>query len=122
MLPRDEYIIIDGSGLSHDNRTTAELQTALLRYAYRNDEVYPMLYESLPIAGVDGTLDSRMKNSPAYANVHAKTGTLNGVSTLSGYVTASNGHKLCFSILVNNLGTLTPGKALHNSICIELAK
>jgi len=118
----DDYIIIDGSGLSHDNRSSAELLTTILRYAYHNDEIFPTLYESLPLAGVDGTLDSRMKSGPAFQNVRAKTGTLNGVSTLAGYVTASNGHKLCFSIMVNNLGSIAPGKSLQNDICLELAK
>lgn len=118
----EDYTIIDGSGLSHDNRSTPELLTTILRYAYHNEDVFPALYESLPIAGVDGTLDSRMKSEPVFRNVRAKTGTLNGVSTLAGYVTAANGHQLCFSIMVNNLGSISPGKSLQNDICLELAK
>lgn len=118
---KNDYIIIDGSGLSHDNRSTPELLTTILRYAYHNDEVYPYLYENLPIAGIDGTLSDRMKTGPAYKNVRAKTGTLNGVSTLAGYVTASNNHQLAFAIMVNNTATAT-GKTLQNNICQELAR
>ena len=117
----DDYTIIDGSGLSHDNRSTPELITTLLRYDYQNDAIFPHIYEHLPIAGVDGTLKDRMKTGPAYNNVRAKTGTLNFVSTLAGYVTASNDHKLAFAIMVNNV-SLSTGKALQNNICQELAK
>lgn len=117
----NDYTIIDGSGLSHDNRSTPELLTTLLRYAFHNKEIFPLIYENLPIAGVDGTLSERMKKGPAFNNVRAKTGTLNGVSTLSGYVTASNGHTLAFAILVNDV-VLAKGKALQNDICQELAR
>lgn len=116
-----DYRIIDGSGLSHDNRSTPELLTTMLRYAYRDEEVFPYIYDNLPIAGIDGTLSDRMKSGPAYNNVRAKTGTLNAVSTLAGYVTASNGHKLAFAIMVNNVA-LGTGKALQNNICQELAR
>lgn len=117
----EDYTIIDGSGLSHDNRSTPELLTTLLRYDYLREDVFPYIYENLPIAGVDGTLSDRMKSGPAYKNVRAKTGTLNYVSTLAGYATASNGHLLAFSIMVNNVA-LSTGKALQNNICQELSK
>lgn len=117
----NDYTIIDGSGLSHDNRSTPELLTTILRYAYHNKDIYPVLFDNLPIAGIDGTLSDRMKTGAAFNNVRAKTGTLNGVSTLSGYVTAQNGHQLAFAIMVNNVAAAT-GKALQNSICQELAK
>lgn len=116
-----DYNIVDGSGLSHDNRSTPELLTTILRYAYHHEEIFPYIYENLPIAGIDGTLEDRMKSGPAYRNVRAKTGTLNAVSTLSGFVTASNGHELAFAIMVNNVA-LSTGKALQNNICQELAK
>lgn len=118
----DSYKIADGSGLSHSNKTTAVTVTDILRYAYHNEDVYPALYESLPIAGVDGTIGGRMKKSEAYQNVRAKTGTVSGVSTLSGYVTASNGHVLCFSILVNSVSSADTGRQLQNLLCIDMAK
>ena len=116
------YVIADGSGLSHSNKTTAVTVTDILRLAYHDEAVFPVLYESLPIAGVDGTLGSRMRNSAAHRNVRAKTGTVSGVSTLSGYVTASNGHVLAFSILVNNVSSSSVGRQLQDLLCIDMAK
>lgn len=116
------YVIADGSGLSHSNKTTAVTVTDILRLAYHNEQVFPSLYESLPIAGVDGTIGRRMRNTAAYRNVRAKTGTVTGVSTLSGYVTAQNGHVLAFSILVNNVGSSAVGRQLQDLLCIDLAK
>lgn len=116
------YVIYDGSGLSHSNRCTSELLTKLLRYISLDNKIYPSIYDNLPIAGEDGTLAKRMKNGPSYNNVRAKTGTLSGVSTLAGYVTSSNGHKLAFAVMVNNLRSASNGKDLQNSICHILAK
>lgn len=98
MNPND-YKIVDGSGLSYENAISPELEIAFLKYAYENPEIYKYFYASLPIAGVDGTLSRRMQNSTAYHNVRAKTGTLNGLSSLAGYATASNGHQLAFCII-----------------------
>lgn len=114
--------IQDGSGLSHSNRVTPESLVRLLIYAYRQPEVYKTLCESLPIAGVDGTLGSRMKDSPAQNNVRAKTGTIRGVSTLSGYVTSGNGHLLVFSIMNNNVSSAVIGRSFQNKICKLLAR
>jgi len=116
------YIIADGSGLSYSNRCSSELLVDLLRYDYKNPDIFPSIYENLPIAGIDGTLSKRMKNAPLYNNVRAKTGTLNDTSTLAGYVTSSNGHFFAFAVMVNNLGGLSAGKALQESICSILAK
>lgn len=98
-LDSRNYKLADGSGLSLYNYLSAELETKLLRYAFKNDNIYMHLSQSLPIAGVDGTLKKRMKGTFASGNVRAKTGTLTGVISLAGYCTASNGHRLCFSII-----------------------
>ncbi len=79
------YQIADGSGLSLYNYLTPNLLVCLLRYAYLDKNIYSHLLQSLPIAGEDGTLRRRMTAGPAFANVMAKTGTVTGVSTLSGY-------------------------------------
>jgi D-alanyl-D-alanine carboxypeptidase/D-alanyl-D-alanine-endopeptidase (penicillin-binding protein 4) len=68
----------------------------------------------MPIAGVDGTIDTRMKGTPAEGNVHAKTGTLAKARTLSGYVTTADGERLIFAILANN--TTTPGSTVTRVI------
>lgn len=118
----DECNISDGSGLSHSNKVTPEMMVKLLTWAYDNRRVFGPLYASLPIAGVDGTLGRRMSSGPAYKNVRAKTGTVSGVSTLSGYVRAANGHKLVFSILNNNISSTSAGRTFQNEVCQELAR
>jgi D-alanyl-D-alanine carboxypeptidase/D-alanyl-D-alanine-endopeptidase (penicillin-binding protein 4) len=65
-------------------------------------ELFPLYRESLPIAGVDGTLRNRMKKTPAEGNLRAKTGTISGVSSLSGYVQTLDGETFVFSITMQN--------------------
>jgi D-alanyl-D-alanine carboxypeptidase/D-alanyl-D-alanine-endopeptidase (penicillin-binding protein 4) len=99
----ENYKFVDGSGVSHYNLVSAQLITDMLKYIYTNEkEVYKYLLETLPIAGIDGTLEKRMTNSKASNNVRAKTGTLSGVNALSGFVTAANGNEIVFSILIQN--------------------
>ena len=105
------YNIADGSGLSLYNYVSPMLEVMFLRYAYRNENIYPHLLHALPIAGFDGTLKSRMKRTDAFENVRAKTGTVTCVSSLAGYCTAQNGHRLCFSII--NQGVIHSSNARH---------
>lgn len=102
-LMPDNYRIEDGSGVSHYNLISAELLRSVLTYIYKKDKkVFSILEQSFPFAGIDGTLKSRMKGSIAEGNVKAKTGTLSGISCLSGYVTGVSGDKYAFSIMVQN--------------------
>ncbi|MBO4661894.1 MAG: D-alanyl-D-alanine carboxypeptidase/D-alanyl-D-alanine-endopeptidase [Bacteroidaceae bacterium] len=117
-----DYTIQDGSGLSHGNKTTPEVLTSVLRYAYRNPRIYRPLLESMPEAGMDGTLSRRMRNTLAHSKVRAKTGTVNGVSTLSGYLKAQNGHVLAFSILMNSITGSESARSLQNILCIEMCR
>lgn len=114
--------VADGSGVSLYNYVTADAQVALLRYAYQHPDIYNTFYPALPIAGVDGTLDERMTSGPANRNIHAKTGTLEGVIALSGYATASNGHQLAFSILINGVLTTKVARNYQDRFCQELAR
>jgi D-alanyl-D-alanine carboxypeptidase/D-alanyl-D-alanine-endopeptidase (penicillin-binding protein 4) len=102
----DAFVIRDGSGLSDQDLLTPEAIVRVLDRIQR-DTAFATYYNSLPVAGADGTLDHRMKGTPAEGNVHAKTGTLNKARSLSGYVTTADGERLIFSILANN--TTTPG-------------
>ncbi|MEO8231664.1 MAG: D-alanyl-D-alanine carboxypeptidase/D-alanyl-D-alanine-endopeptidase [Ignavibacteriota bacterium] len=120
----DDYRIVDGSGVSHYNVVTAELLSSILKYFYEErPELYTILYNSFPIAGVDGTLENRMRNTPAENNVHAKTGTITGVSTLSGYMTTKKDHTLAFSIMIQNyVGSSSKAKEFQDQICKILAE
>lgn len=118
MNPSD-YRIVDGSGVSHYNLVSADLMVAVLKYMYENKiDLFNILKHSFPIAGVDGTLENRMIGTPAQGIVHAKTGTLSGVASLSGYLTAKNGHLIAFSMLVQNyVGSSRPARNFQDRIC-----
>jgi D-alanyl-D-alanine carboxypeptidase/D-alanyl-D-alanine-endopeptidase (penicillin-binding protein 4) len=94
--------LIDGSGLDHGDRASPQSVVRLLTYEHSRPE-FQALYDSLPIAGVDGTIDKRMRTGPAHRNCHAKTGSLTGVSSLSGYCTTTSGREVAFSFLMNGL-------------------
>ena len=118
----DGIEVADGSGVSLYNYVTPDAQLAMLRYAFQNPSIYQTFYQALPIAGVDGTLDERMRTGSAYRNVRAKTGTLEGVIALAGYVTASNGHQLAFSILINGTLSSKAARDYQDLFCQELAR
>ncbi len=120
-LDPSRYNIADGSGLSLYNYQTAELQTRLLRYAFNNPDIYGHLYPSLPIAGRDGTLKRRMRSAPCLGNVRAKTGSLMGVSSLAGYLTARNGSIICFSILNQGVMHASNAKRFQDKVCAILS-
>lgn len=119
-----DYRLVDGSGVSHYNVVSAELLVKILKYVFnQKPELYEILYNSFPIAGIDGTLEYRMKNSLAEKNVHAKTGTLSGVSTLSGYLTTKKNHTIVFSILMQNyVGSSSNAKEFQDEICKILSE
>ena len=92
----------DGSGVSRYNLVSPRILISLLVNMYQNFKVRSEFIASLPIAGVDGTLSSRMRDLAAFGVVHAKTGSLNGVSTLGGYTQSRDGEVLAFSIMMSN--------------------
>ncbi|MGC8667179.1 MAG: D-alanyl-D-alanine carboxypeptidase/D-alanyl-D-alanine endopeptidase [Chthonomonadales bacterium] len=94
-------VITDGSGLSRQTLLTAQSLAGVLRIAARQPWA-DAFRASLPIAGVDGTLRNRMKGTAAAGNCRAKTGSLSGVSSLSGYVVSADGTPLVFVILMNH--------------------
>ncbi len=118
------YKIVDGSGVSHYNLVTPELLIEILKYMYyKSPENYKILKESFPIAGVDGSLENRMKKNKAFENVYAKTGTLSGVSTLSGYLMSANKHDIAFSIFVQNyIGSSRVARGYQDRICRFLSE
>ncbi len=116
------YKFADGSGLSLYNYVSAELEVRMLRYAYRNENIYHHLIQALPIAGQDGTLKKRMRGVFTNGNVKAKTGTVTGISSLAGYCTSSNGHRLCFSIINQGLLHGKNGRAFQDKVCTILCQ
>jgi len=117
-----DYVFADGSGLSLYNYVSAELEVAMLKYAYQNSNIYLHLYPSLPIAGTDGTLKKRMKGVFTADNVRAKTGSVKAVFSLAGYCTAPNGHTLCFSIINNGILSGKTARTLQDKICFEICR
>ncbi|GMU85805.1 MAG: peptidase S13 [Ignavibacteriales bacterium] len=91
--------IVDGSGLSRFNLTSAAALTSLLEWAYFHPNYFDNIYNSLSIAGVDGTLTGRMKKGSAMHNFRGKTGTLRGTSAVSGYLKTISGDDLIVSII-----------------------
>lgn len=121
-LDPSRYVIADGSGLSLYNYLSAELEVRLLRYAFANSNIYLHLHPALPEAGVDGTLRNRMRGAFTRGNVFAKTGTVRGVSSLAGYCTAANGHRLAFSIICNGLLHTRNGRNFQDRVCTILCQ
>src|SRR5712692_4409305 len=98
-----DVIQTDASGLSRHDLVTPRAIVTLLGYAQKQAWFGPY-YASLPVAGVDGTLEDRMKNTPAAGHIHAKTGSVEHVRTLSGFAETPGGRRLIFSFLSNNQG------------------
>ena len=114
------YNIADGCGLSLYDYLSPELEVALLKYAYEHQDIYKAFYPALAIGGVDGTLDYRMHNRALKGAIHAKTGTLTGVSALAGYTTAPNGHLLAFSIMNNGVLDTPEVQSWQDEVCLVL--
>ncbi|HZD93853.1 MAG TPA: D-alanyl-D-alanine carboxypeptidase/D-alanyl-D-alanine-endopeptidase [Candidatus Sulfotelmatobacter sp.] len=100
-LKEDEFVFLDGSGLSRRDLATPAAMIQLLLFA-SHQPWGPAFEESLPVSGVDGSLAERFLNTPAGGLVHAKTGTLSHVNALSGYGETKSGRKFVFSIFCNN--------------------
>ena len=117
-----KFVIVDGSGISRYNLLSAEQLVKLLTAVNRQSRIFPMFYNSLPMAGIDGTLAERMNNTLAAANLRAKTGTLKGVSCLSGYVRTRDGELLAFSMMMQNYITSdTDYRQIQDKIGVLLA-
>ena len=101
-VARDGYVMYDGSGLSRYNYVTASTITAILEHMYKDARHHDPFLATLPIAGKDGTIASRMRGTRAEGNAIAKTGSISNVRSLSGYVKTRDGEMMVFSILSND--------------------
>ena len=114
--PKD-YKIADGCGLSNYDYLTPALLVDFLKYAYSQTDIFQKLYKSLPIAGIDGTLQNRMKGTVAYKNVHAKTGSYTAINALAGYLRMKNGHEVAFAIMNQNVLSAAKARAFQDKVC-----
>jgi D-alanyl-D-alanine carboxypeptidase/D-alanyl-D-alanine-endopeptidase (penicillin-binding protein 4) len=101
-IPRGSYVMKNGSGLNDTNRFSSAQITRLLRVMYERFPLAPEFLSSLGIAGKDGTLRYRFEGSDAVGRLRGKTGTLEKISSLSGYVQSAGGEKFCFSAIIND--------------------
>ena len=101
-IPRDAYVMYDGSGLSRYNYVTASTLTAVLEHMYKDPRHHDAFIATLPIAGKDGTIGSRLRHTRAEGNAVAKTGSIANVRSLSGFVKTLDGEMVVFSILAND--------------------
>ena len=110
----------DASGLSRHDLVTPRAIVTLLTYSQKQPWFGPY-YASLPVASVDGTLEDRMKNTPAAGRIHAKTGSVEHVRTLSGFAETPSGRRLIFSILSNNqAGKNHEAADALSSLCVAM--
>lgn len=119
MDPSKVCNIEDGCGLCPDTRLSPELLIALLNYAYKHPYIYREVLSGLPLSGTDGTLYDRLRKPNVAGKIKAKTGTLTregGISSLSGYFTGSDGHRMAFSI-INNECPVMDGRWWQDRFC-----
>ena len=86
-------------------------------------DVFQKLYKALPIGGVDGTLEFRMKKGTlSHRNVHAKTGSFTAINCLAGYLKARNGHEIAFAIMNQNALSGREARAFQDAVCDEVIR
>lgn len=118
-IPLQNAVLTDGSGLSRNDRLTTGQTVGLLRFLY---DRFPVTYEyiaALPISGRDGTLQRRFKRPEQQDLVRAKTGTMTGIVSLSGYVYTANAHTIAFAIFINTLPGTKPSVSGRSRYLID---
>jgi D-alanyl-D-alanine carboxypeptidase/D-alanyl-D-alanine-endopeptidase (penicillin-binding protein 4) len=115
-LEFDELAIANGSGLSRDARISGDSLAKVLQAAWKSDYA-PEFLATLPLGGLDGTLRKRFGRLKNPSRVRMKTGTLNGASSIAGYVTGESGRTYVVVIMVNSKGVqYGPGEAIQGSV------
>lgn len=113
-----QLLMDDGAGLSRYDLISPSQFAQLLYFVYHNKNVWPSIYNALPIGGRDGTLGGRMGNNGKSGAIHAKTGSMTGVSALAGFITTQHRGNLAFAIMVNGfIGKKHPYSNLEDRIC-----
>ncbi len=121
-IPQDGVLQADGSGLSRHNLITPSAVVRLYLYMAKQSKYAQAWRDSLTIGGVDGTLTNRFKGTAAEGNIRGKTGTINQVSALSGYMTTAAGEQLVVSFVVNGVPLTRDRTSMIDDIVVMLAK
>ena len=120
-VPLMSQQLIDGSGLSRRDTVSAEAVLAILQHMHDPSGTSAFV-AALPVAGVDGTLSGRMRNTPAAGNVRAKTGTMSNIRSMAGYARTRDGETLAFVAMVNNFeGSGAAANQALDTIAVSLA-
>ncbi len=115
------FEVVDGSGLSRQNKDSASHFCRTLCYAY-NQNWFIYFFGALAVPGETGTLERRFNSNEAKESIFAKTGTMTGVSNLGGYVRAADGELYAFAVFANGIGSIAQAKKLQESVCSALAR
>ena len=120
-IEHEDFTMVDGSGLSRLDLCSPQQMTRLLWAMHRAD-CENEFESSLAVPGENGTMHTRTLGTLAEKKLRAKTGTMNNVCTLAGYVTTRDGETLCFSIMINNFTSPDAlARNLQDLICMRLA-
>jgi D-alanyl-D-alanine carboxypeptidase/D-alanyl-D-alanine-endopeptidase (penicillin-binding protein 4) len=120
-IPRDGFQMVDGSGLSRRDVLAPDTLLGVLRRMFDASGTSPWM-RALPLAGADGSLENRMKGTPAERNVRAKTGTMSNIRSLAGYVTTAGGEHLAFVVMLNDFeGSGAQAVQAIDAIAVRLA-
>ena len=116
------FNIVDGSGLSMYDMCSPQFMVDMLSLIYRDKDLYQIMYKSLPISGVDGTLKTRLSSKSTLNKVHAKTGSVTGSCTLAGYIHTADGRDLAFCIMNEGAIKMAPSRNVQDKICSVLCE
>ncbi len=116
------FNIVDGSGLSMYDMCSPQFMVDMLSLIYKDQDLFKIMYKSLPISGVDGTLKTRLGNKTTLNKVHAKTGSVTGSCTLAGYIHTADGRDLAFCIMNEGAIKMPPSRSVQDKICTVLCE
>lgn len=115
-LEPSEYLLVNPAGLTYTNRLSANALVQVLRDAMQDFRIAPEFIASLPIAGLDGTLERRMRDTPAQGWVRAKTGYVDGAVSLAGFAQSANGDPIVYAFLYNGPASAQKVRALYDEL------
>jgi serine-type D-Ala-D-Ala carboxypeptidase/endopeptidase (penicillin-binding protein 4) len=121
-IPSHDYQLTSGAGYTQQNSISPEALCKVLRYLRSDDQIFPAFFSALPVAGVDGTLRYRMRKTLAQGRISAKTGYLEGVVGLAGFVNRPDGKVLTFAFMYNGHRPAWIVKNTFDRICVEIVK